>query len=283
MNPSLQLTGIGLRAPHYQKIIDKHPNVAWLEVHAENYLSDGGRPLNMLEKIRQDYPISLHCVSMSLGSTDEINWQLLKQLKELSSRIDACLISDHLSWASLSGNYFHHLLPLPYTEESLNHLVSRIQQIQTFFNKQILIENISSYMKFTYSTIPEWEFLVEIAKQSGCGILLDINNIYVTATNLNFSPKKYIHTIPTHLIQEIHLAGFTTMQLNNKDVLIDTHNRAIVPAVWDLYREVIQYAGIKPTIIEWDNELPSLDKLYLEAYRAEQIIRETYVTRRHTA
>lgn len=277
MSSSLLLTGVGLRAPHCTEFLDKQPEVAWLEVHSENYFGEGGKAHHILEKIRQHYPISLHGVSLSLGSTDELNWQHLKQLRELITRINPCLVSDHLSWSSLNGEYFHDLLPLPYNEEMLTHVVSRIQQIQDYLQRQILIENISSYVCFTSSTLSEWEFLNEVCKQSGCGLLLDVNNIYVSAKNLGFNPSTYIAAISSDYVQEIHLAGFTTSVINGKEVLIDTHNHPVVPAVWDLYKQVIQQLGRKPTMIEWDKDLPSLETLCLEAYHAEQIMREIYV------
>lgn len=282
MTSQLLLSGIGLRTPHISEFLEKKPGIAWVEVHTENYFGEGGRPIHMLEKVRQDYPISLHGVSLSLGSTDELNWHHLTQLKELSKRIDSCLISDHLSWSSFNGQYFHDLLPLPYTEESLEHVADRIRQVQDFLGRQILIENISSYIQFNQSTIPEWDFLRAVAEQSGCGILLDINNIYVSATNLDFNPVTYLEAIPGKLVHEIHLAGFTTIILDDKEVLIDSHSARIVPAVWDLFRQSVRQFGTKPVIIEWDNDLPALEKICLEAYRAENIIRENYVAAKRT-
>lgn len=278
MKSSLQLTGIGLRTAHYAELLEKRPPLAFVEVHSENYFGEGGKPLSILEQVSKHYPVSLHGVSLSLGSADDLNWGHLKKLRELIDRINPCLISDHLSWSSINGQYIHDLLPLPHTEELVTHLVSRIQQVQEYLRRQILIENVSRYVNFSQSTLSEQDFLISIAKQSGCGILLDINNIYVTATNLGEDPQAFIHAIPQQLVQEIHLAGFTTSTIDGKEVLIDSHNQAVVPAVWDLYRKAIQHLGIKPTIIEWDSDIPTLDTLYLEAYRAETIMRETYVT-----
>jgi len=283
MKLPLQLTGIGLRAPHYAEFLENRPAVAWIEVHSENYFGEGGKPLSILEQIRHDYPVSLHGVSLSIGSADELNWCHLKKLRDLIERINPCLVSDHLSWSSINGHYLHDLLPLPHTEEVIQHVVSRIQQVQEYLQRQILIENISSYVHFAHSTLPEQDFLSAVAKQSGCGILLDINNIYVTATNLDQDPEKYLYAMPMNLVQEIHLAGFSTSVINGKEILIDSHNRPILPAVWDLYRKAIQCAGMKPTIIEWDSDLPSLDSLTLEAYRAETIMRETYAATKRTA
>lgn len=282
MKSALQLTGIGLRAPHYSDFLEKRPPVAWLEVHSENYFGEGGKPLHVLEQIRNDYPISLHGVSLSIGSADELNWKHLNKLRDLINRLQPCLVSDHLCWSSINGHYLHDLLPLPYTQDTLEHLVSRIQQIQNYLQRQILIENVSSYVSFKHSSLSEQEFLSEVAKQSGCGILLDVNNIYVSATNLGHDPEKYIDAIPAELVQEIHLAGFTTSVIDGKEVLIDSHNRAVIPAVWDLYRKAIQHLGVKPTIIEWDADIPCLETLCLEAFRAETIMRETYVPAKRT-
>lgn len=282
MQSKLQLTGIGLRTPHMSEFLEAKPGVAWVEVHSENYFGEGGRPIHHLEKARKDYPVSLHGVSMSLGSADDLNWQHLNQLRDLHHRIDACLISEHLSWTSIDGQYFHDLLPLPYTEESLTHLTGKIQQVQEFLNKQILIENISAYLTYLHSTIPEWEFLAELSKRSGCGILLDLNNIYVNSVNLGFNPFDFINAIPGDAIQEIHLAGFSTSIIDGKEVLIDTHNNPVVPAVWDILRYATERFGPKPTMIEWDTDLPTLNKLCMEAYRAEEIIREAYVAAKRT-
>lgn len=283
LKSALKLTGIGLRTPHYSEFIERHPEVAWLEVHSENYFGEGGKPLRVLETIRRDYPISLHGVGLSLGSADELNWQHLKKLRDLATRIDPCLVSDHLSWSSIDGQYLHDLIPVPYTEEALLHITSRIEQAQDYLNRQILIENVSSYIQYESSTMAEYDFLKAVATKSGCGILLDINNIYVSTSNLDIDPDAYLKAMPANLVQEIHLAGFTTSIINDKEVLIDSHNRPIVPAVWDLYRKAIQHLGPKPTIIEWDKDIPALETLCLEAYRAEKIMRETYATTKLTA
>lgn len=280
MKSSLQLTGIGLRAPHHKELLEKRPGLAWLEVHSENFFTDAD--LESLEDIRKLYPISAHGIGLSIGSTDDLNWQYLKKLRDLIQRLDPCLVSDHLSWSSLNGQYFHDLLPLPYTEEALLHVVERIQQVQDYLQRQILLENVSSYTQFTESVIPEGEFIAEVAKQSGCGILLDINNVYVSATNLDFDPMDYLKAIPAKLVQEYHLGGFITTTIGDKEILIDTHSRAVVPAVWELFRQAVALLGTKPTIVEWDNDVPSLDTLAMEAYRAERIMRESYVSTKLT-
>lgn len=275
---SLRLTGIGLHIPQMEEFIAKKPNVAWVEVPTENYFAEGGKSIFLLQQTRRDYPVSLHGMNLSLGSTDELNWHHLKQLRDLIKLIDPGLVSDHLAWSSLHGHYFHDLLPLPFTEETLNHVVNRIQQIQDYLKRQILIENIASYVKYNSANIPEDEFLIAIAKQSGCGILLDINNVYINASNLRYNPYVFLKSIPKELIQQFHLSGFSTTLINHQEWLVGTHDRPIVSAVWDLYRFAIEHLGCKPTIIEWDNNLPALDTLCLEAYRAEKILRETYAT-----
>lgn len=282
MKSQLQLTGIGLRAAHYSDFLKEKPGVAWIEVHSENFFGEGGKPLQILETIRPDYPISLHGVSLSLGSADELNWRHLKQLRELINRFNPCLVSDHLSWSSIDGHYLHDLLPLALRQDVLSHVISRIQQVQDYLKRQILIENVSSYIQFESSTMSEPDFLCEVVRQSGCGLLLDINNIYVSASNLQFDPLHYIASIPAEFVQEIHLAGFATATINNKEVLIDNHGQPVHDDVWDLYRQAINQYGLKPTIIEWDSDLPTLEKLCLEAYRAETIMRENYVPAKRT-
>ena len=283
MQSSLQLTGIGLRAPHYTEFLEKRPKVAWIEVHSENYFGEGGKHLYVLENLRYDYPISIHGVSLSLGSADELNWHYLKKLKDLINRINPCLVSDHLSWSSIDGQYLHDLLPLPYTQETLDHLIPRIQQVQEYLQRPILIENITGYVRYENNSFTEWEFLKEVATRSGCGIILDINNIYVNASNFNFNPDIYLSALPPHLVQEIHLGGFSSTLINEKEILIDSHNRPIVPAVWELYQRAIQHIGRKATMIEWDTDLPTLDALCLEALRAEKILRESYAITKLTA
>lgn len=282
MKSPLRLTGVGLRPQHYSNFLETKPPVAWVEVHSENYMQPNSNALNNIEKVRKDYPVSLHGVALSLGSADDLNWQYLHKLKELVTRLDPCLISDHLCWSSINGQYLHDLLPLPYTEESLEHVVSRIKQVQDYLQRQLLIENISSYVDFTQSTIPESEFINEVATQAGCGILLDVNNVYVSALNLGFNANEYISKLTPDYVQEIHLAGFTVTTIDGNDILVDSHSRAVVPAVWELFRETIKQLGRKPTIIEWDENIPSIDTLFLEAQRAESILRESYDTAKLT-
>lgn len=276
MKSALQLTGVGLRPEHYHDVIAQQPGLAWFEVPSEAYFAEGGYAITMLTQIREHYPLSLHGASLSLGATDELNWQYLKSLRELMQRIQPCLVSDHLAWCSIDGQYLHELLPLPYTEESLDHLVPRIQQVQDYLGQQLLIENIARYFSYDHSTIPEWQFLTELVQRSGCGVLLDLTNVYVTATNLGFDPLRYVQGLSGNMVQEVHVAGFSSTVVNEKEVLTDSHNRMIVPAVWDLYRAAVHHLGTKPTIIEWESDVPPLATLCLEAYRAEQIMRNAH-------
>jgi len=265
-------SGIGLRAEHYREVTEKLPSVGWLEVHSENYFGDGGDPLHFLEKARQHYPISLHGVGLSLGSSDDVNTRHLQKLKKLIDRIEPGFVSDHLSWSSVEGKYFNDLFPLPYTNEALNLFARHVEQAQDFLGREILVENPSSYLRYAHSTIPEWEFLSEISKKTGCGILLDINNIYVSAVNHGFDARKYLQSIPTEKVREVHLAGFTVNRYPEGDILVDTHNAPVAPEVWELYREAIAQLGRIPTLIEWDTDLPALDVLLDEATKANDIL-----------
>jgi len=268
--------GIGLRAEHYDAVLEDRPPVGWLEVHSENYFGAGGKPLDYLERIRARYPLSLHGVGLSIGSTDPLDRQHLAKLKELIRRFEPALVSEHLSWSSVGGRYFNDLLPLPYTEEALNHMVARVAQVQDVLGRQILIENPSSYLQYVESAIPEWEFLVELAERTGCGVLLDVNNIYVSACNHGFDATAYLQAVPRHIVREIHLAGFTVNRVDDGEILIDTHNRPVWPPVWALYRQTVQRFGRIPTLIEWDTDLPELTVLVDEAYRADAILEETH-------
>jgi uncharacterized protein (UPF0276 family) len=257
--------GIGLRGPHYQEVLSTLPAVAWWEVHSENFFADGGASVAYLDKLRRHYPLSLHGVGLSLGSTDPLNITHLAKLKRLVDRCEPGLVSEHLSWSSIQGRYLNDLVPLPYTEEALAHVSERIRRVQGFLERQILIENVSSYLQFAHSTIPEWEFLAAVARDTGCGLLLDINNIYVNAVNHGFDPYDYLRAIDGNSIGELHLAGFT----DTGACLIDTHSAPVCAEVWELYEYAIRRYGAKPTLIEWDLEIPSLRTLVNEAQRAQ--------------
>lgn len=265
--------GIGLRALHYHDILNTHPTVGWLEAHPENYFGAGGKSLYILQQLRADYPLSLHGVGLSMGSMDSLSRIHLDKLKDLIRRFEPALVSEHLSWGSVDGRHHNDLLPLPYTEEALNHMVDRVAQVQDYLGRQILVENVSSYLEYQESTIPEWEFLVELSKRSGCGLLLDVNNIYVNARNHGFNPETFLLAIPrTAPVQEIHLAGFTVDSVEDEQILIDTHSQPVCDAVWVLYRKAIQRFGKVPTLIEWDADLPALEVLLAEARHADLIL-----------
>jgi hypothetical protein len=270
--------GIGLRAPHSEELLATRPAAAWLEVHSENYFADGGLAVAQLERIRRDYPLSLHGVGLSLGSTDALNAEHLAKLKRAVERFAPALVSEHLCWVSVGGAYLHDLLPLPYTEEALAHVVARIAQVQQYLGRQILVENVSSYLEFEHSTIPEWEFLREAAARSGCGILLDVNNVYVSAMNHGFDPRCYLEAIPAQDVGEIHLAGYSERRVDGTALLIDTHDRPVADPVWELYAHALELTGPKPTLIEWDSELPPLSVLLDEAAKADVML-----ARRHAA
>lgn len=260
--------GIGLRAGHYAAMLESLPDAGWLEVHGENYFCDGGPTLRVLERLRERYPLSMHCVGMSLGSADGLDRGHLRKLKRVIERFDPALVSDHASWCATGGVHFNDLLPLPCTEEALEVICANVACAQDFLGRPILVENVSNYLRFRHSTLPEWEFLAEIARRSGCGILLDINNVYVNAINHGFDPLRYLAAIPVTVVQEMHLAGFT----QGEDCLIDTHSRPVAPAVWQLYAAAVERFGAVPTLIEWDADLPPLATLLAEMEKADHIL-----------
>lgn len=246
--------------------------MGWLEVHSENYFGDGGLPLHYLERARELYPISLHGVGLSLGSTDPLNREHLRHLKQLIARIEPGLISEHLCWSSVDGQYLNDLLPLPYTEEALDHVVARIVELQDVFGRRLLIENLSSYLQYTHSTIAEWEFLAAVAERADCDVLLDVNNIYVSSRNHGFDPLDFVRAMSPKRVQEIHLAGHTVKQHADGEILIDTHSARVSEDVWALYNTTIATLGARPTLIEWDSELPALSVLVEEAGIAEHLM-----------
>jgi len=269
--------GIGLRSNHVLEILETRPALGWVEVHSENYFGRG-IPRHYLERIREHYPVSLHGVGLSVGSTDALSRDHLAALRELIVDIDPLFVSEHLSWSSVGGRYLNDLLPLPYTQEALAHLAARVGEIQERLGRQILIENISSYLQFDESAMPEWEFLAELTNRSGCAVLLDVNNIYVSAINHGFDAYRYLQAIPVHAVREMHLAGFTRKTFDGGEILIDTHNRRVVPEVWRLYEAAVARFGAVPTLIEWDSDLPPLAVLLDEARRAQTIM-ETHHAR----
>jgi len=262
--------GIGLRAPHIQRVLDERPSVAWFEVHSENYFAAGGAMHAALARIRADYPLSLHGVGLSLGSADELDVTHLSALRTLADRYEPALISDHICWGAIEGTHLNDLLPLPYTEEVLTLMVSRVQQVQDALGREFLIENISSYLNFLSSDMQEWTFVADLVRRSGCGLLLDVNNVYVNSVNHGFDPQTYLRAMPHASVREIHLAGFTRKTELPSPLLIDTHNRAVADEVWSLYETALGLCGPQPTLIEWDQDIPDLEMLLAEAGHAEE-------------
>lgn len=263
--------GIGLRGPHYREVLRTLPAVGWMEVHSENHFGDGGAPLQLLESVREHYPLSLHGIGLSLGSADPMNQRHLQRLSALVDRFEPGLVSDHLCWSSVGGTYLNDLLPLPYTEEALDHVSRRIVAAQETLRRQILVENVSSYLTFEHSTITEWEFLAEVAERADCGILLDVNNIYVSSRNHGFDPERYLEAIPAARVHEIHLAGFAVNHYDEGDILIDNHGARVSDDVWALYARAVERFGDVPSLIEWDTDIPDLDVLIEEAHKADAI------------
>ena len=264
--------GIGLRAPHHDRFVETRPDVGWVEIHSENFFADGGPQLELLEKVRALYPLSCHGVGLSLGSTDPIDRVHLRRLKRLVDRFEPALVSEHCCFASVGGRFVNDLLPLPYTQEALAHMVRRVSQAQDYLGRQLLIENPSSYLEFNCSVMREWEFLTELARATDCALLLDVNNIYVSSRNNGFDPVDYLRGIPGGQIAEIHLAGFSVNAIGDREILIDSHSTPVYPAVWDLFDLTTRLYGRKPTLIEWDTDLPALDVLVAEAARADRIM-----------
>src|SRR6516162_3493211 len=263
--------GIGLRVQHHEEVIARRPPIAWFEVHSENYFARGGTHRTQLARIRAHYQLSLHGVGLSLGSTDPLNADHLRELDRLVRDLEPVLISEHLSWSSVSGRYVNDLLPLPYTEEALQHMAARVRAVQEALGRQILVENISSYLRFSCAEVPEWEFLAALAHESGCGILLDVNNVYVNAMNHGFDAHSYLHGIPRSAVKEIHLAGHSVININGREIRIDTHNTHVANEVWMLYGAAVKRFGAVPTLIEWDADIPSLEVLQAEAAKADRI------------
>jgi hypothetical protein len=260
--------GIGLRHAHYEHFLKAKQPVAWLEVHAENFLNFHTPAFRILERIRKDYPISLHAVNLSLGSSDGIDEDHVTRVKALIDRLDPILISDHLSWGRIDGYYLNDLLPIPYTQESLEVFASAIHQVQDIFQRPILVENPSSYLQFHASDIEEAQFLATLTHQTGSGILLDINNIYVSCCNHKWDINAYLKAIPANKVKEMHLAGHALCGT----IRIDDHGSQVCEAVWDLYQKAISQFGPTPTLIEWDTNLPDLETLITEANQAQIIL-----------
>ncbi|MDB6061629.1 MAG: uncharacterized protein JWM78_1732 [Verrucomicrobiaceae bacterium] len=259
--------GLGLRRQHYETILEEKPALDWFEILTENYLVDGGKPLHYLDRVRELYPVVMHGVALSIGSSDALNFDYLQRVKTLAQRIEPEWISDHLCWTGVDQLNMHDLLPLPYTEEALAHIVERVKRVQDFLGRQLLLENVSSYITYSASAMPEWEFVREVAEQADCLLLLDVNNVYVSAFNHEFDPLEYLRNIPVQRVRQIHLAG----HLNRGDYLIDTHDHPVVAPVWELYAEALRLFGPVATMIERDDNIPPLAELLVELQQARAI------------
>ena len=259
--------GLGLRTEHYNAILESKPNVDWFEALSENYMIPGGKPLHYLDRIRENYPIVMHGVSLSIGSTTPFDADYLRDLRKLADRIQPAWISDHLCWTGVHGQNIHDLLPLPYTEETANHVAERVGIVQDYLGRRILLENVSSYASYVDSTMTEWEFITEITEKADCLLLLDVNNIYVSSYNHQFDAKAFIDGVPKNRVQQIHLAGHQ----NNGDYIIDTHDAPVIDPVWDLYEYAISRFGAVSTMIERDDHIPELEVLVEELQIARDI------------
>jgi uncharacterized protein len=262
--------GVGLRAPHYAEILQTKPTLGLLEIHSENFFDTGGLNRAYLEVLRTDYAVSAHGVGLSLGGTDALDVEHLTKLKALVDWLEPALVSEHLCWVGVDGRFSNDLLPLPYTEGVIAHVVDRINAVQDYLARPILIENLSSYVAFDASTMPEWEFVNTVAARSGCKILLDINNIFVSAKNHQYAGEAYISAISSDYVGQMHLAGHTVTE----SILIDTHSAPVCEAVWQLFASAVRRFGARPTIVEWDSEIPEWSVLQAEVLRATQIMQD---------
>lgn len=266
---SITEVGVGLRHVHLPYVIQHKPDIPWFEILADNHMEAGGMALRMLSEVRVDYPMTLHSVGMSIGSTDPLDYSYLDSIKKLAERFEPAWISDHLCFTHVGERHFHELLPLPYTEESLYHVSERIQKIQDYLGRRILVENVSSYASYQQSTIPEWEFICALVQQADCELLLDINNAYVNSVNQQFDANVYLDAIPVERVREIHLAGYE----DRGNYLLDSHSSLVSEEVWGLYARFMSHNQVIPTLIEWDNAIPDFEVLEEEAGRARQICR----------
>lgn len=261
--------GVGLRIPHYQHILEKKPVVNWFEIISENFMVDGGRPLHLLDQILDQYQVVQHGVSMYFGSADRIDREHLKRLKTLTRRTKTPWLSDHLCWGSVDGTYSHDLLPLPYTREAVKKTAQKIRQVQDYLELPVVVENVSSYAEFHASEMTEWEFLTEVVEAADCGILLDVNNIYVSSFNHNFDPMTYVENVPHNRVAQIHIAGHSKY----RKYILDTHDHPVIDPVWKLYRRAIELVGDTATLLEWDDHIPSFDEVHAEALKANRYLR----------
>jgi hypothetical protein len=260
--------GIGLRIPHYQHILENKPAVDWFEIISENFMIDGGRPLTVLDQILEQYKVVQHGVSMYFGSVEPLNREHLTRLKKLVKRTNTPWLSDHLCWGSVDGTYSHDLLPMPYTFEAAKKTAEKIRQAQDFLEVPVCVENVSSYAEFHVSEMTEWEFLTEVVEQADCGMLFDVNNIYVSSQNHSFDPMDYIENVPHHRVAQVHVAGHSKYE----KYILDTHDHPVIDPVWRLYQRAIELIGPTATLLEWDDRIPSFEEVHSEALKAKKYI-----------
>jgi hypothetical protein len=264
--------GIGLRSPHVAEVLAARPALPWLEVHPENYLG-GGPAARALDALRRDYPVAFHAVGLSVGSAAGVDRRHLERIRALAERVEPAVVSEHLAWSQVGGNYLNHLLPLPYTEESLATVCRNVDEVQSVLGR-VLVENPSAYLRFAGSTIPEAEFLTEMVRRTGCGLLCDVNNVHVTAGNLGLDPIAYLDALPAAAVGEVHLAGHSVNDVGGRPFLIDDHGAPITSEVWSLYEHALRRFGAVPTLVEWDTDIPPLEVLVGEARSADARLRE---------
>ncbi len=267
--------GLGLRPEYYQTVLDERPEVDWFEINSENFMVEGGKPLHYLDRIRDHYPLVMHGVSLSVGGTDPLDQAYLRALASLARRADPAWISDHLCWTGQGGHNLHDLMPLPYNEDVVRHVAARVRQVQDFLERRILLENVSSYVTYRHSQMTEWEFLTAVAEEADCLILLDINNIYVSAVNHGFAAEDYLYAVPPERVHQFHLAGHT----DYGSYIIDTHDQPVVTPVWELYASALEHCGAVSTLIERDDNLPPFSELMGELGQARSL-GETILGRR---
>jgi uncharacterized protein (UPF0276 family) len=260
--------GIGLRIPHYRHILERKPVVDWFEIISENYMVDGGRPLTVLNQILEQYRVVQHGVSMYFGSAEPLNREHLKRLKNLVRRTRTPWLSDHLCWGSVDGRYTHDLLPMPYTFEAANVTAKKIREVQDFVEAPVVVENVSSYAEYHVSEMTEWEFLTEVVEKADCGVLLDVNNIYVSSQNHDFDPFTYVNAVPAERVAQIHIAGHSKYE----KYILDTHDHPVIDPVWALYARAIQRCGPTATLLEWDDNIPSFEEVHAEALKANRYL-----------
>lgn len=279
MSKTIKGFGLGLRTEHYRDFVAAPQPVDWLEVITENYLVPGGKPLHYLDQIRRDYPMVMHGVALSIGGSEPLDQAYLRDLHALAERVEPAWISDHLCWTGTSSLNLHDLLPLPYTESSLHHLVPRVMQVQDILGRVLLLENVSSYVNYRANEMSEWEFIRELVRRTGCELLLDVNNVYVSSVNHGFDPRIFIDAMPVGAVRQIHLAGHEEQD----GYLIDTHDHPVCAAVWDLYAHTVERLGPVPTMIERDDHIPPLDRLVAELDTARSLAQQTLAARRQAA